>query len=529
MNKNYDISACNEITKQVRMSYELRAPQQLTAVNDNSTLREQKTEQALGLMANADAVTISRRSNDYEEVLAHKRMLIDASELFMHKPNVPSDSDLRSHSQLVSDRYMDRVVASDKHIHGNYYDYLNRQSMRQSVNASFTSSQTDMHAKGKDMHPQITDSNSLLEYKKPKKKLVKAQRPEEDTNGEKSDNHDGQKRDVSKEKMMHALAAIQDKLDALAAAQQQSRSEIEDRSENRNFVILNKGDNRPKQFEVEHSYMGYYSNTQQSKSPSPIDAHKHAAVYPQRGKTDEVRSQADSRTKPSMSPIAHSDMNKFRTRDKSPVLTAVPNVFSFNKFATQELEVFHSQLNSAEITSLQNFGVLLNFFVSRRLKQKYADVVSILRKVVRRSENIARVRDRLDVLYRKKMIRDFCSASVFQRKKLNTGCELVQTLVKNNKRKLLATIKLLRERRGSSVKLPSGDFMNISEINRQPSTSKTNRLFSRINLASNNLDISDIKDCSIDDSFEQMENEYESKVQERQRRTTTFYSNIMNL
>lgn len=553
--KNYDISNLNEITKQARMSSEVA--QIKPSINNNYTSfqHKQNPSPALGdsnidnTDANSDIVIesiglSSPRSVDLEEVLAHKRMLVDESELFMRKPAANEFNEDRNHAHLVSERYQDQPPTPEKIIQGNYFDYLNSQSMKQSVNASFTSSQTNMKLQEeslhKDIHPQFTDSNSLLEYKKPKRKLVKAQPAEENSSDErkmaKIRNKDfakdeNAKRDRSKEKIAHALAAIQEKLDQLTAAQERNRTEtMDERSTNRSFMVFNKGEQKPKNFEVEHSYMGCYIDNREMSSPMS------QVKYNEQLKDKRSRFNSYKKTKSeevnhidlNISPIAHSAVNKFPATLKSPISTTPARVFSFNNLAPQEIKEFKFQMSHGEFSSLQNFAVLLNFFVARRLKSKYADILTIISKVVQRSKNIARIRDKLDKLYHGKMIKDFVSASVFQRKKLNKGCELVQILVKNQKRKLISAIKILLMKRGS-FSSTSNNFENISEINRYVSVSKTNKLFSRINLPSNNLDISEIKDEFMDDSFDKLQDEYEHKVLERQKRTTSFYSNIKNL
>lgn len=561
INKNYNISSLNEITRQVRSSFK---PENVkpTIISNYVSYQHKTKAQELNhielidnISSNTEIIQTnsnigSPRSFDVNEVLCKRRTtLIDESELLMERPSTEL-----FHKDINHPNLMDESSDYNKNSNGqrNYYDYLNRESMKQSVNASFTSSQKENNEEDDNQRrvmPMIAESNTLLEYKKRKKRLVKPKsiiKDDEEQHttvkdryniGEFRDDKNDKPskpitRDRSKEKIVSALAAIQEKLDQLTSAQDRKKQNDggDEKSANRSFIILNKSDLKPKNFEVENSYIGYYiEKTSGPKSEMNNQFKQERDKH--RNRMNSVNKQMPSSDSNFIS--NNPDYSVHSTIDKklipNNVLAYTPTrVFSFNKLVHHELKNVKSRLKGNDFSNLQNFAVLLNFFVTRRVKSKYVDIMNVISKVVQRSKNMAKVKSRLDYLFHKKLIKDFKSASLFQSKKIDKGLELAQTLVKNQKRKARFTMKLLMLKRGSGLSTLQG-FENISEINRYTSNSKTNKLFSRIHLNSNNFDISGMKDESVDDSFDQLENEYENKVIERQKRTTSYYSNIKNL
>ena len=217
--------------------------------------------------------------------------------------------------------------------------------------------------------------------------------------------------------------------------------------------------------------------------------------------------------------------------DKDVSMSQDKPKFTINKmrhysFKPVEPEQFHNELmDFGTFSMLQNFAVLLNFFVYKRIRVKYFRIFNVLKKVKRKSKILEKVRNRIEYIVMKKNIKDFRSMSLFKIRKTNTAVEFAENIRKNYLKKVRNCLRLMRQGRRSDLSSIK-DLESLLSINKKTSYSRTNRLISRIQIHSNDLTISDFNEDMLDNSYDELEKEYDDRVKNRKRTRTSFYTNL---
>lgn len=216
--------------------------------------------------------------------------------------------------------------------------------------------------------------------------------------------------------------------------------------------------------------------------------------------------------------------------DTAPVRSTTPTlmgdrVFSFEKLHTHPLKVNETHSSPNELSDAQNLAVLLNFFMKRKTKAKQQSVMKILTKVAVRSKNIEKVRLKLDVLFRKKQIKDFRSLSIFQTKKMILISELSQMILKKQRKKCCFALMVLRLERDEKF-CQIGESGSFLQPEQESSVSRMNKILLRMDLSSNQLDVSNLNDELKEKSFDQIESEYLCRLPARRMQMMSLDGNL---
>ena len=176
------------------------------------------------------------------------------------------------------------------------------------------------------------------------------------------------------------------------------------------------------------------------------------------------------------------------------------------------------------INDLQNFSVLLNFFITRRIKIKQSQTFASLKKTMVKSIIVERVRNKLDRLFVKKKIRDFRSASLFQTKKINTGHEVAFQMKTKLTKKLRYVLRLLRPspiQRVSSI----FDTQSYRRFNKRSTTPFDRRHTTRV-VIEKRRGVSIHKQPSNNHLYNKLEQDYFGRVNRKKKKTISYYSTM---